>query len=41
MEFDAKKCKVLEMGCSRMRQRRKYWMENEWINKTRSKKIWE
>ena len=34
MEFNAKKCKVLEIGCSRMRQREKYSMGKEWINKT-------
>ena len=40
MEFNAKKCKVLEIGCSRMKQRGKYSMGNEWINKM-VKKIWE
>ena len=34
MEFNAKRCKVLEIGCSKMRQRRKYSMGNEWMNKT-------
>ena len=33
MEFNAEKCKVLEIDCSRMRQKGKYSMENEWINK--------
>ena len=28
MEFNAKKCKVQEIGCSRMRQRGKYSMGN-------------
>ena len=29
MEFNAKKCKVLKIDCSRMRQRGKYSMGNE------------
>ena len=33
MESNAKKCKVLKIGCSRMRQRGKYSMGNEWIYK--------
>ena len=38
-EFNAKNCKVLEIGCdSRMRQRGKYSMGNEWINKTNVEK---
>ena len=43
MEFNAKKCNVLEIGCSRMRQRGKYSMENQWINKSNVEKnlgIW-
>ena len=41
--INAKKCKVLEIGCSRMKQRGKYSMGNEWLNKTNVKKdlrIW-
>ena len=30
--------KVLQIGCSKMRQRGKYSMENEWINKTNFEK---
>ena len=38
LEFNVKKCKVLEISCSRMRQRGKYLMGNEWINKTNVEK---
>ena len=40
MEFNAEKCKMLEMGNSRMRQRGKYLMENEWIKKTKDLGVW-
>ena len=38
MEFNAKNCKVLEIGCNKMKQRGKYSMGNEWINKTNVEK---
>ena len=38
MEFNAKKCKVLDIGCSKMRQRGNYSIGNEWINKTNVEK---
>ena len=39
MEFNAKKCKVMEMGKSSKRQTGNYSMGNEWINKTKEKDL--
>ena len=38
MEFNVKKCKVLEIGCSRMKRRGENSMGNGWVNTTNVEK---